>query len=567
MKGPSSFCFSLCLLSLFCNAIGVCIHPNNSSFRRENVDAKCLPLLEEQAQPIFIPEDGSEAGWEQLATQAHTFTSALGVWVSQECRDAGLKLACHFTYRVCGNDSQIPPCLSVCLAMHTKCAEALAESGKSVPPCIDAIFPNASCNVGSDAKVAYSEADCPYPTVFSASPSHALDPGGNPTSVCKLPCPSAFFSDAQWDGLFFIVYITCPISLVLTLLYVVTSFMYPKTRRYPANLIPILATSSLPITVGMMFGVFAGGVENVLCSEDGDFQEIGVGEAGGLACVLQGVLILYGGLATGLWWPTLGLNLVLLVVVQVKQETLKKFEIWYHLYSWGVPVVLTIIPLAANKLTAPPTVPYCFVYDQDNDWWVYGCFYILFIATWVFGSACLIIVLISIFMRTYQFNEHGNMPLTQFIRILILLFVYWSTSLILIVFRFYYSAVTDDIKHATKEQIYCSAFTGTDCELKGDHPSYTLSVFMTLAMSCLGFCIFLAVGSTKRMYKYWMSLLWSVVRADNNEARKQAFKEHTQNREWTRRRTLTRTRGLSKFDAPVLSSFFPPIFFAFFTVY
>ncbi|KAL6053373.1 hypothetical protein QOT17_018020 [Balamuthia mandrillaris] len=521
-----------------------CIHPNEPAFKGKLVDGKCLPLLEEYAQPIFIPDVDGDRGWEQLASQAYSFTSALGVWVSRECRDAGLRLACHFTYKMCNNDMQIvPPCLSLCLEMQTECAEALAESGKSVPPCVDAIFPNVSCNAGSEAKVAYSEADCPYPTVFSASPSHAQDPGGDPTSVCKLPCPSAFFSDAQWDGLFLIIYIFTPISLVLTLFYIVTSFLHPKTRRYPSNLLPILATSSLPVTIALMFGVLAGGVEKVLCSADGDYEEIGVGEAGGLACVLQGTLILYGGLSTGLWWPTLGFNLVLLVVVQVKQENLKKLQVWYHVYSWGIPVVLTIIPLAANKIRAAPTVPYCFIYDQDNDWWIYGCFYILYIITWVIGSACLVTVLISIFVRTYQFNKHGNMPLPQFIRILVVLFVYWSTSLILIVFRFYYSAVTDDIKQAAEEQVFCSAFTGTECELE-DPPSYELSVLLTLALCCLGFCIFLAVGSTKRMYKYWRSLFWGVANAANNKERMQALREHIQSREWTRQRTLRRSRGM-----------------------
>ncbi|KAL6062437.1 hypothetical protein QOT17_012227 [Balamuthia mandrillaris] len=80
---------------------GECVYLEESLW--DQVDQKCLPLLLGQGQAVYLPTGVS---WEALEAQVYPYTSALGVWVSEECRQAGLKLACHFIYKTCSNDSQ-----------------------------------------------------------------------------------------------------------------------------------------------------------------------------------------------------------------------------------------------------------------------------------------------------------------------------------------------------------------------------------------------------------------------------------------------------------------------------
>ncbi|KAL6079422.1 hypothetical protein QOT17_001047 [Balamuthia mandrillaris] len=526
----------LLLLLCCCGGVGgECVHLEESLW--DQVDQKCLPLLLDQGQEVYLPTGVS---WEALEAQVYPYTSALGVWVSEECREAGLKLACHFIYKTCSNDSQpISPCLSLCMAAHNSCRVDLEGSGKTIPPCVTTLFPNSSCNIGSDEKVAYSQADCPYPTEFHASESEALDPE-DPTSLCMYPCPGPVYTEEEWDAMFIVINVFSSISLVLSVFYVVTAVLNPDTRQFPANLVPLLCAASIPVTLGMMLGLFAGGMRNVLCS-DGEYQAVGQGDAGGLACVLQGMLIVFGGLWAGSLWPIVGINLVLMVVVKIKQETLAKLKHLYHLIFWSIPTVMTIIPLAAKKISASPTLPWCFVYDKDSDWWTYGCFHILFILTWIVGSVSLVIVLVSICLRTYKFNLQGNMPLQQFIRILVLLGIYWLMGASIMVYRFYGSAIKEKVQNSIEDQIYCSAYTGTECELE-EKPSYGMTLFNSIVMSSIGFCVFFAVGCSEKTFRYWQSLIRGLLHANGNEERLNVLRAHTQKREWTRRRTLSKTR-------------------------
>ncbi|KAL6062436.1 G-protein coupled receptor Fz Smo [Balamuthia mandrillaris] len=411
-------------------------------------------------------------------------------------------------------------------------------------------------------EVAYSQADCPYPTEFHASESEALDPE-DPTSLCMYPCPGPVYTEEEWDAMFIVINVFSSISLVLSVFYVVTAALNPDTRQFPANLVPLLCAASIPVTLGMMLGLFAGGMRNVLCSEDGEYQAVGQGDAGGLACVLQGcaaknstvnplhshpgMLIVFGGLWAGSLWPIVGINLVLMVVVKIKQETLAKLKHLYHLIFWSIPTVMTIIPLAANKISASPTLPWCFVYDKDNDWWTYGvgllsnrtCFYlpgIFFPSMFKVRSPILcLLTFASILQRTYKFNLQGNMPLQQFIRILVLLGIYWLMGASIIVYRFYGSAIKEKVQDSIEDQ------ARTECELE-EKPSYGMTLFNSIVMSSIGFCVFFAVGCSEKTFRYWQSLIRGLLHANGNEERWNVLRAHTQKREWTRRRTLSKTR-------------------------
>ncbi|KAL6050247.1 hypothetical protein QOT17_019960 [Balamuthia mandrillaris] len=423
------------------------------------LDPKCVPLLLSSSNSIFLP---SSQTLEDLLQQSLSFTRRLGVALPSSCRDASLRLSCHFVYKQCDEEEAavvLSPCISVCEGMREECEEFFVATGNEdqLMACNTVLFPAPPiCNNGSNEQlhVPYSQLDCPYPTVYrSTNEVAALQ---DPSQVCTLPCPGPIYTEEQWDIVFTIMTLFGGISLVLSCFYVATAFLNAETRKFPANLLPLLAAATIPISVGLLFGLFAGGdMRNVLCSDDGTaYQGVGEGEAGGLACVLQGSLMAFGGLLVACWWSIIGLNLMLLIVFQLERSKLNKLVPWYHGVAWTVPLVLTIIPLAAKKIAAAPTYPWCFIYDEDTDMWMYGCFYIWFIASWLFGSIMILVVLQYIYRRSYQFNTKGNMPLRHFIHLLMLLISFWVFTSFQIAYRFYGTGIKDAIQEAIEEQVF-----------------------------------------------------------------------------------------------------------------
>ncbi|KAL6069883.1 G-protein coupled receptor Fz Smo [Balamuthia mandrillaris] len=505
------------------------------------VDPKCKSLLQDQGLPLFLSEGQTLEG---IAAQVRTYTASLGVWVPVGCRDAGLRMACHYFYLACNETTQtsIFPCIDLCHNMTNECVEYLESVGKAnmLPPCI---FPETNCALGSDAKVPYTQLDCPYPTEFHGSLEEAIHTQ-YPAQLCSLPCPGPVYTDEQWDALFLIMDIFSTISFLLGAFFVFTAFFNPITRQFPANLLPILAATSIPPTLGLMFGMFAGGARELLCSEDGEYLGMEVGGGESVGCILQGAMITFGGLAASFWWFIVGLNFVLLLVVQVKKDKLAKLEPWYHLFGWGAAVVLTIIPMAAKKIGASPTIGWCFIYDPDTDWWMYGCFYIWFIAAWLFGSFLMIGVLVALAFRTFEFSWRKD--LQYFVRVLLLLCLYWLLGAFQIAYRIYGSVIKEDVQDAIENQIRCSAFTGTECELE-ETPSFGFLVVVTLNLACVGTTAFLALGFTKPTFTFWRSLVVGLIRAEGMSGKLLVLKAHHNKREYERARSMHKTQEESKF--------------------
>ncbi|KAL6070347.1 hypothetical protein QOT17_006885 [Balamuthia mandrillaris] len=524
------------------------------------LDPKCVPLLLSSSNSIFLP---SSQTLENLLQQSLSFTRRLGVALPSSCRDASLRLSCHFVYKQCDEEEAVmvlSPCISVCEGMREECEEFFVATGNEdqLMACNTVLFPAPPiCNNGSNEQlhVPYSQLDCPYPTVYrSTNEDDALQ---DPSQVCTLPCPGPIYTEEQWDIVFTIMTLFGGISLVLSCFYVATAFLNAETRKFPANLLPILAAATIPISVGLLFGLFAGGdMRNVLCSDDGTaYQGVGEGEAGGLACVLQGSLMAFGGLLVACWWSIIGLNLMLLIVFQLERSKLNKLVPWYHGVAWTIPLILTIIPLAAKKIAAAPTYPWCFIYDEDTDMWMYGCFYIWFIASWLFGSIMILVVLQYIYRRSYQFNTKGNMPLRHFIHLLMLLISFWVFTSFQIAYRFYGTGIKDDIQEAIEEQIRCSAETGTECELS-EKPNYGLLVWCVFLVSNMGSVAFSTIGCTKSTLNFWKGLLTDMKNAKGSSHRLQVMKNYIKTRDHARfraalasvaaREDLSRTPSISQ---------------------
>jgi len=102
-------------------------------------------------------------------------------------------------------------------------------------------------------------------------------------------------------------------------------------------------------------------------------------------CALQGVLDVYGGLATGMWWVILSINLFLQIV---KEKSIPPhWEKYYLIAGWGFPLVIIIIALGLSAFAYEYGTSFCFFYTTTRIYLVltaYNTFF--FICHWDFTS-------------------------------------------------------------------------------------------------------------------------------------------------------------------------------------
>ncbi|KAL6071601.1 hypothetical protein QOT17_006037 [Balamuthia mandrillaris] len=515
--------------------------PNDSSsedafYQVQDLDGKCASFVDYSLYASDLSE---------VLTVTQTVakrTVMLGVGLPFECRNAALRLLCLFSYRRCKTDQSgfELPCVGVCEEAWAYCEEPFRASGQlsQLPPCT--IFSNSSCNnAGEATRVPYSSVDCPYPTTFhpdSLSPQQIQQ---DPTQQCVLPCPSPIYSEEEWDALFATITVFSVISFLLSLFYVVTAFLHPRTRTFPTNLPQMLPAAGLPVAFGLMMGLFAGGMRNIICEDDTTYQEMGEGEEGGFGCVLQAISVTYGGIAISCWWFILSFNMLLLINCKLSRDNLNKVEKWYHLFGWGLPLIGTIVPLAAHKMKASPTLPWCFIYDEDTDWWLYGNFYILVTGSWFFGSLILLSVIAYLLKRTYDFRKESGMPVTQFIRLAILLASFWVLSSFVIAYRFYGTGIKTSVESALEHQIRCSAITGAECSLE-ERPNYGFLFWTSFVLSNFGTISFLVLGTNKSVFPFWRDLLRDVWKGKGLDGKWRAIKANIDRRERARTHSMQR---------------------------
>jgi hypothetical protein len=115
---------------------------------------------------------------------------------------------------------------------------------------------------------------------------------------------------------------------------------------------------------------------------------------------------LWGGLSTSCWWLLIAVYLFLAVnVIPVtKIQGVKPYLTpVFHCIGWGVPALLTLIPLAATKFGYSGQYLWCF-FTEEHELWELGCFYvpvliIISIGTTVILVSCVKIVVLSFYMR------------------------------------------------------------------------------------------------------------------------------------------------------------------------
>ena len=90
--------------------------------------------------------------------------------------------------------------------------------------------------------------------------------------------------------------------------------------------------------------------------------------AAGAGCTIIAFLLYFSWMAAALWWVTLAFTWFLAASLKWAPEGIGKHSFKYHVFSWGVALVQTVVLMAMKKVDGDELTGACFVgyYDRDS---------------------------------------------------------------------------------------------------------------------------------------------------------------------------------------------------------
>ncbi|XP_018413020.1 PREDICTED: probable G-protein coupled receptor 157 [Nanorana parkeri] len=128
-----------------------------------------------------------------------------------------------------------------------------------------------------------------------------------------------------------IVLLSCALSFLGSALIIFTHIRWPELRSRPRQLLLFLSVADLLSAVSYFYGVLR------------DFK------ASTWDCVAQGALSTFSNTSSFFW--TMAVALYLYITIVHSQQSLAEHMIyWFHVISWGVPLVITVTAVCLQKI-------------------------------------------------------------------------------------------------------------------------------------------------------------------------------------------------------------------------
>ena len=254
--------------------------------------------------------------------------------------------------------------MSRCGAPCQIVTETLPELPEFLDCANDEIFSD-DCDQDSRSERAKFNAStaCVAPLTLTSTRS-AFWPG---VEECGLRCQSPVLSSTEYDSVHSFIAAGATVSLLASLFAVFTFFVdWKGGSRYPARAIFYLNACFVVANTGWL-AQFAGDSvrKDIVCRGDGvgRHQEPGQGE--NLSCVAVFILVYFFSQAAAVWTVVVSYSWYVTFTWASQpnkvQEILTKRAPYFHMAAWSLPLVLTIIILASNKVDGSYVSGICFV--------------------------------------------------------------------------------------------------------------------------------------------------------------------------------------------------------------
>lgn len=281
--------------------------------------------------------------------------------------------ACLTQFPQCAQGNLVPnrlPCRDFCYEVRQDCPHifSVVQSGNSVlDPFECSEYDSIDCVSHS------SEEGRALIAMIVETPTPALAPGTELSNCTSRVVQEGYFREGErtfakvWIALWSTL---CFVSTVVTLL----TFFLDRTRfQYPWRPIVYLALSFLLHSLSY-FLALALGPKLILRPTEDDSVVKTKAEWEWLhaPCIITFSLLFYTSIASALWWVILTLCWFLAASLSWGTEAIAQLAPFYHVVAWSVPLILTIILLAAKVIGGDDLTGVCFVIRDHNQESFYG---------------------------------------------------------------------------------------------------------------------------------------------------------------------------------------------------
>ncbi|XP_065175821.1 frizzled-2-like [Sycon ciliatum] len=283
----------------------------------------------------------------------------------------------------------LPPCRSICLQAKSKCEPLMQQFGFHWPEDLRCDkFPESSTD---DQLCAGNDTLPPRPTSrpgLNLIGGTARPIGGiattdlpatrPPYNKKRIPCGQQHFyrkedrdTSRYWVGVWATL---CFLSSVL----VVATYCIDRERfNYPERPVIYLAGCYVMFSFGYLVSLMVG--DNIACADGYAVQP----DEAGAGCIIVAFLLYFSWMAAALWWVTLAFTWFLAASLKWAPEGIGKHFFKYHVFSWGVAIVQTVLLMALKKVDADELTGACFVgYFDDKS-----------LAGFVIGPLCVYLII------------------------------------------------------------------------------------------------------------------------------------------------------------------------------
>ena len=175
------------------------------------------------------------------------------------------------------------------------------------------------------------------------------------------------------------------LCFILTAVTVLTFAIDTHRFKYPERPIIFLSLCYNLYSVGYIIRIIAGRNTIVCESSKNHLVVDGMNTAG---CTMVFLMLYYFGMASAVWWVILTVTWFLAAGMKWGQEAIESKASYFHLVSWSVPAIQTIIVLIMRKVDGDELSGLCYVGNQSPS----------SLSAYVLAPLCVYLVVGSLFL-------------------------------------------------------------------------------------------------------------------------------------------------------------------------
>ncbi|ESO85352.1 hypothetical protein LOTGIDRAFT_195892, partial [Lottia gigantea] len=218
------------------------------------------------------------------------------------------------------------------------------------------------CKIDTYEKLAFNtSAKCEHPLILTEN----KDSWFTDVPGCGIPCQNLLFTKEEHDEVHIFIGVFGSICLVCTLFTVLTFLIdWKNASRYPALILFYINACFFIGSIGWL-AQFAGDARtDIVCRSDGTARQgepqIGSGETA--SCTIIFLMVYYTMMAGVMWFVMLAYSWHLTFkALGTPKDSLSSKTAYFHLISWLLPLVLSIICLAMTEIDGDSLSGICFV--------------------------------------------------------------------------------------------------------------------------------------------------------------------------------------------------------------